>query len=137
MTLTDGLTSVGVKDYMNSEIIAKGAKFTRRVLEELDFNAIQVSAWTNDDAKNELIKQVILNYLKKYKELDAELRRKKFDLTIGDELPTGIVQMAKVYIAKNVRSRWVIRWPVVTVIKVSYQRLYDRKICHSWKTVLL
>lgn len=101
MTLTDGLTSVGVKDYMNSEIIAKGAKFTRRVLEELDFNAIQVSAWTNDDAKNELIKQVILNYLKKYKELDAELRRKKFDLTIGDELPTGIVQMAKVYIAKK------------------------------------
>ena len=101
MTLTEGLTSQGVKDYMNSEIIAKGAKFTRRVLEELDFNSIQVSAWTTDDAKNELIKQVILNYLKKYKELDAELRRKKFDLTIGDELPTGIVQMAKVYIAKK------------------------------------
>ena len=101
MTLIEGLTSQGVKDYMNSEIIAKGAKFTRRVLEELDFNAIQVSAWTTDDAKNELIKQVILNYLKKYKELDAELRRKKFDLTIGDELPTGIVQMAKVYIAKK------------------------------------
>ena len=101
MTLTEGLTSQGVKDYMNSEIIAKGAKFTRRVLEELDFNAIQVSAWTTDDAKNELIKQVILNYLKKYKELDAELRRKKFDLTIGDELPTGIVQMAKVYVAKK------------------------------------
>ena len=101
MTLTEGLTSQGVKDYMNSEIIAKGAKFTRRVLEELDFNAIQVSAWTTDGAKNELIKQVILNYLKKYKELDAELRRKKFDLTIGDELPTGIVQMAKVYIAKK------------------------------------
>ena len=101
MTLTEGLTSQGVKDYMNSEIIAKGAKFTCRVLEELDFNAIQVSAWTTDDAKNELIKQVILNYLKKYKELDAELRRKKFDLTIGDELPTGIVQMAKVYIAKK------------------------------------
>ena len=101
MTLTEGLTSQGVKDYMNSEIIAKGAKFTRRVLAELDFNAIQVSAWTTDDAKNELIKQVILNYLKKYKELDAELRRKKFDLTIGDELPTGIVQMAKVYIAKK------------------------------------
>ena len=55
MTLTEGLTSQGVKDYMNSEIIAKGAKFTRRVLEELDFNAIQVSAWTTDDAKNELI----------------------------------------------------------------------------------
>jgi len=101
MTLTNGCTSVGVRDYMNSEIIAKGVKFTRRALDELDYNSIQVSAWTTDEHKNELIKQVILNYLKKYKELDAELRRKKFDLTIGDELPTGIVQMAKVYIAKK------------------------------------
>ena len=101
MTLTNGCTSLGVRDYMNSEIIAKGAKFTRRALEELDYNSIQVSSWTSDEHKNELIKQVVLNYLKKYKELDAELRRKKFDLTIGDELPTGIVQMAKVYIAKK------------------------------------
>ena len=101
MTLTEGKVSQGVKDYMNTEIIVKGAKFTRKALEELDYNAIQVSKWTADSAKNELIKQVILNYLKKYKELDAELRRKKFDLTIGDELPTGIVQMAKVYIAKK------------------------------------
>ena len=101
MTLTEGKVSQGVKDYMNTEIIVKGAKFTRKALEELDYNSIQVSKWTADAAKNELIKQVILNYLKKYKELDAELRRKKFDLTIGDELPTGIVQMAKVYIAKK------------------------------------
>ncbi len=101
MTLTKGLVAQSVRDYMNSEVIAQGAKFTRHALEELDYNAIQVSAWTDDDHKNELIKQVILNYLKKYKELDAELRRKKFDLTIGDELPTGIVQMAKVYIAKK------------------------------------
>ena len=101
MTLTEGKVSQGVKDYMNTEIIVKGAKFTRKALEELDYNSIQVSKWTADATKNELIKQVILNYLKKYKELDAELRRKKFDLTIGDELPTGIVQMAKVYIAKK------------------------------------
>ncbi|MDR2968682.1 MAG: DNA-directed RNA polymerase subunit beta [Tannerellaceae bacterium] len=99
--LTDGRSSQGVKDYMNVEVVVKGARFTRKVLEELDYNAIQVSKWTVDDDKNDLIKQVILNYLKKYKELDAELRRKKFDLTIGDELPTGIVQMAKVYIAKK------------------------------------
>ena len=101
MTLTNGKTSQGVKDYMNTEIIPKGAKFTRKAFEDLDYNAIQVSKWTADAQKNELIKQVIMNYLKKYKELDAELRRKKFDLTIGDELPTGIVQMAKVYIAKK------------------------------------
>lgn len=86
---------------MNTDIIARGAKFSRKALEELDYNAVQVSKWTTDDHKNDLIKQVILNYLKKYKELDAELRRKKFDITIGDELPTGIVQIAKVYIAKK------------------------------------
>ncbi len=101
LTLTNGKTSQGVKDFMNTEIIPKGVKFTRKSFEDLDYNAIQVSKWTADAQKNELIKQVIMNYLKKYKELDAELRRKKFDLTIGDELPTGIVQMAKVYIAKK------------------------------------
>ena len=101
LTLTNGKVSQGVKDYMNTEVIAKGTKFSRKALEELDFNAIQVSKWTVDDDKNTLIKQVVLNYLRKNKELDAELRRKKFDLTIGDELPTGIVQMAKVYVAKK------------------------------------
>ncbi|OAV68373.1 DNA-directed RNA polymerase subunit beta [Bacteroidales bacterium Barb6XT] len=101
MVLTSNKTSQGVKDYLNAEVIPKGTKFTRRALEELDYNIVQVSKWTTDNEKNELIKMVILNYLKKFKELDAELRRKKFDITIGDELPTGIVQMAKVYIAKK------------------------------------
>ena len=101
MILTDGKVSQGVKDYMNLEVIPKGVKFTTDALESLDYNAVQVSKWTADAQKNELIKQVILNYLKKNKEMDAELRRRKFDMTIGDELPTGIVQMAKVYIAKK------------------------------------
>ena len=101
LELTSEELSQGVKDYLNSEVIAKGSKFTRAALEGLDYNSVQVSNWTVNAHKNELIKQIILNYLKKYKELDAELRRRKFDLTIGDELPTGIVQMAKVYIAKK------------------------------------
>ncbi|MGL5787958.1 MAG: DNA-directed RNA polymerase subunit beta [Bacteroidales bacterium] len=101
LVLTEGLNSQGVKDYLGVELIATGAKFTDRNLRELDYNSIQVSAWTSDEHKNELIKQVIMNYLKKFKELDAELKRKKFDLTIGDELPTGIIQLAKVYIAKK------------------------------------
>ena len=101
LELTSEEFSQGVKDYLNSEVIAKGSKFTRAALEGLDYNSVQVSNWTANAHKNELIKQIILNYLKKYKELDAELRRRKFDLTIGDELPTGIVQMAKVYIAKK------------------------------------
>ncbi|MDR2137999.1 MAG: DNA-directed RNA polymerase subunit beta [Tannerella sp.] len=101
--LTSGKTSQGVKDYLNTELIPRGSKFTRKALEEIDYNVVQISKWTTDAHKNELIRKLISNYLKKYKELDAELRRKKFDLTIGDELPTGIVQIAKVYIAKKRR----------------------------------
>ena len=101
LLLTEGRVSQGVKDYLNMDIIAKGAKFTKKAMEDLDYNTIQVSKWTSDGRVNELIKNLIVNYLKKYKELDAELRRRKFDITIGDELPTGIVQIAKVYIAKK------------------------------------
>ncbi|MDR1675682.1 MAG: DNA-directed RNA polymerase subunit beta [Tannerella sp.] len=101
LLLTSGKTSQGVKDYLNTDMIPRGSKFTRKALEEMDYNVVQISKWTTDPHKNELIKKLIGNYLKKHKELDAELRRKKFDLTIGDELPTGIVQIAKVYIAKK------------------------------------
>ncbi len=99
--LTSGKTSQGVKDYTGTEVIAKGSKFTQRALSELDYTSIQVSKWTTDAHKNDMIHATIMNYLRKYKELDAELRRKKFDISIGDELPSGIVQMAKVYIAKK------------------------------------
>ena len=101
LVLTDGKPSQGVKDYLNTDVIAKGAKFTKSALDSIDFESIQVSKWTSDDHKNDLIRDVIVNYLRKYKELDAELKRKRFDLTIGDELPSGIVQIAKVYVAKK------------------------------------
>ncbi|MDR1369967.1 MAG: DNA-directed RNA polymerase subunit beta [Dysgonamonadaceae bacterium] len=100
-TLTQGKVSPGVKDFMNVEVIGRGAKFSKEDLNKIDYTSVHVSKWTTDSARNELIRDVIVNYLKKYKELDAELRRKKFDYTIGDELPTGIIQMAKVYIAKK------------------------------------
>lgn len=101
LVLTDGKVSLGVKDYLNTDVIAKGAKFTKSALDNIDYESIQVSKWTQDDSKNDLIRDVIVNYLRKYKELDAELKRKRFDLTIGDELPSGIVQIAKVYVAKK------------------------------------
>ena len=101
LQLTEGKVSQGVKDYLNMDVISKGSKFMKKTLEDLDYNTIQVSRWTSDSHTNELIKNLVVNYLKKYKELDAELRRKKFDITIGDELPTGIVQIAKVYVAKK------------------------------------
>ena len=101
LALTDGLVSQGVKDYVGVEVVAKGAKFTKKELQDLDYTAIQLSGWTNDEHKNELISQLIINYIRKYKELAAEVKRKKFAITIGDELPSGIMQMAKVYIAKK------------------------------------
>ena len=101
LTLTEDLVSEGVKDYMGTEVIAKGAKFTRRDLETLDYTSVQLSKWVADEHKSGMIRDLIINFLKKYKELDAELKRKKFAITIGDELPAGIVQMAKVYVAKK------------------------------------
>ena len=101
LVLTQGKTSQGVKDFMGTEVVSKGTKFTAAVLHKIDYTAVQVSKWTTDAAKNDMIRATIINYLKKYKEYDAELRRKKFDISIGDELPSGIVQMAKVYIAKK------------------------------------
>jgi DNA-directed RNA polymerase subunit beta len=67
----------------------------------LDYNTVNPNKWTTDKEKNELIQKVIHNYRMKYKELDAKEKRQKYNLTIGDELPAGIVQLAKVYIAKK------------------------------------
>ena len=99
--LTRDKKSQGVKDYMGADLIAKGAPITSSVLNTFDYTAVQLSGWTNDEHTNKLIGQLIINYLKKFKILDAEMKRKKFAITIGDELPSGIIQMAKVYIAKK------------------------------------
>ena len=101
LVLTDGKTSGGVKDYTNMDIVPKGAKFSAKVLTDIDFQSVQLSKWTSDEHTNDLIRTTVINYLRKYKELDAELKRRRFDLTIGDELPSGIMQIAKVYVAKK------------------------------------
>jgi len=101
MTLTEGLKSAGVKDFLGTDVIPKDAAFNAAVLKEIDYDTINLSKWTTDAHKNDLIRQTIVNYLRKSKEIDAELRRKKFDISIGDELPSGIMQIAKVYIAKK------------------------------------
>jgi DNA-directed RNA polymerase subunit beta len=105
MELTAGKTSQGVKDFLGADVIAKGNKFTQKQLLDIDYTAVQLSKWTTDAHKNDLIRDVILNYLRKYKEYDAKLKRQKYNLTIGDELPSGIMQIAKVYIAKKRKIR--------------------------------
>ena len=101
LELTAGKLSAGVKDYMGAELIPAGAEITAPVLETFDYTAVQLSGWTDDEHTNELIKTLVINFLKKYKVLDAEIKRAKIAITVGDELPSGIIQMAKVYIAKK------------------------------------
>lgn len=101
LELTEDMVSQGVKDYSNAEIITKGNKFTMAALKNLDYEGIQSSGWTDDEHTNSLIQRLIMNYIRKYKQLDAEMKRLKFAITIGDELPSGVFQTAKVYIAKK------------------------------------
>ena len=101
LELTEDMVSQGVKDYSNAEIITKGNKFTMAALKNLDYEGIQSSGWTDDEHTNSLIQRLIMNYIRKYKQLDAEMKRRKFAITIGDELPSGVLQTAKVYIAKK------------------------------------
>ena len=105
MVLTSGKTSQGVKDFLGADLIAKGNKFTQKQLLEIDYTTVQVSKWTADAHKNDMIRDVILNYLRKYKELDAVLKREKYNISVGDDLPSGIVQLAKIYIAKKRKIR--------------------------------
>lgn len=101
MELTEGKESQGVKDYSDAEIVTKGSKFTVAALKNLDYEGVQSNGWTDDDHTNSLIQKLIMNFIRKYKQMDAELKRRKFAITIGDELPSGVIQMAKVYIAKK------------------------------------
>src|SRR6056297_3534814 len=99
--LVNGKTSQGVKDYFNSTVVPKGKKFTQKILQEIDYANISPKKWTTDKKKNATIEKILHNYAIERREIEADLRREKYNITIGDELPTGIVQMAKVYLAKR------------------------------------
>ena len=105
VTLLEGHTSAGVCDNVNTEVVAKGLSFTQERLKDLDYTSLMLANWTEDEHTNALVSECIMNYLAKHKELDAMCKREKFNLTIGDELPNGIIQMAKVYIAKRRKIR--------------------------------
>ena len=97
--------SQGVSDLYGVVIVEKGIDFKYEVLDKVDYENINPTKWTTDKNTNNLIKLLINNYLIAHKEFDAELKRIKYNLTIGDELPTGIMQLAKVYIAKKRKIR--------------------------------
>ena len=101
LALVKGKKAKCIVDNIGTEVIAEGATFTKNLLKPLDYSSLVLSGWTDDEHTNGLIRQLVINYQKKFNLMDAVLKRKKFAITIGDELPSGIIQMAKVYIAKK------------------------------------
>jgi len=104
-TLLRSRQSLGVFDLVGTELIPKGTVFSKERLNNIDFQSVLLDNWTSDAHRSALVRQCVLNYLEKQKEIDAQLKREMFNLTIGDELPNGIQQMAKVYIAKKRKIR--------------------------------
>ena len=98
-------TTAGIHDYFGVEVVAKGTRFTQKLLNEIDFLNVAADKWCGDAHLNLLVEKTINNYIIKYKEADAVLKRDKYNLTNGDELPAGIIQLAKVYIAKKRKLR--------------------------------
>jgi len=99
--LVSNRTSQGVYNNFSEQVVPQKTKFTQKILNNLDYLNINPDKWTTDKEKNDLIKQLINNYTIKYKELLGIYNRKTFVASVGDELPNGIVKMAKVYIAKK------------------------------------
>ena len=94
-----------VKDIIGTELLSKGQHFSKERLNQLNFQTVMLSGWTTDEEKNDLAARCVMNYIGKLKEMEAELKRQKFNITIGDELPNGIIQMAKVYVCKKRKIR--------------------------------
>lgn len=101
IVLVSGKTSQGVMNILKEVVVAKGTKFTQKILHNLDYANVNPNNWTTDRDKNILIKELLHNYSIKFKDILGAYNRKKFTSTVGDELPAGIVQLAKVYLAKK------------------------------------
>ncbi|MEM1217443.1 MAG: DNA-directed RNA polymerase subunit beta [Bacteroidota bacterium] len=94
-------SSNGVRSVYNETLIPKGTKFTQEVLRELEYSSIDYSNWTNDDHSNGLVASLLHNYSIKLNEEVGRYKREKFNISIGDELPAGVLKLAKVYMAKK------------------------------------
>ncbi len=100
-TLLKDKTCQGIKDYFGVELYPKGTRFSKKMLEEIDYQNLNADKWVGDQRIDNLIGIAINNYIIKYKEADAKVKREKYNITNGDELPSGVIQLAKVYIAKK------------------------------------
>ncbi len=101
LVLVKDKTSQGVKSIYGEQMIPKGTKFTQELLRNMEFTQLDYSGWTNDESINELIARLLHNYSIKLNEEVGRYKREKFNISIGDELPAGVLKLAKVYIAKK------------------------------------
>lgn len=99
--VVNGKTSQGVMNVYGEELIPKGTKFTNKNLSDLDFANVNANNWTTDKEKNDLINKIFTNYKIKLNEETTTFKREQFALTVGDELPTGILKLAKISLAQK------------------------------------
>ncbi|HHH54143.1 MAG TPA: DNA-directed RNA polymerase subunit beta, partial [Bacteroidetes bacterium] len=101
MVLLKGQISVGVMNVFGQEIIPKGSKFTRSLLKDVDFSVIEFNNWTEDEELNKLIAKLLHNHALRSSEIIGQYKREVFNINIGDELPAGVLKLAKVYLVKK------------------------------------
>ena len=99
--LVSGRASQGVQDHYREIHVKKGVKFSQKVLNTIDFTNINPNGWTTDNKLNEKVRTLIHNYHVKLNDVNGEFKRKNFQVAIGDELPAGIIKLAKVYVAQK------------------------------------
>ncbi len=92
--------SAGVKDVYGNEILPKRRKFSRSVLDKINYQEVETHGWTTDETTNQLLEELFRNYFLELNQLNAYQKRDEYSLTIGDELPMGVLQFAKVYVAE-------------------------------------
>ncbi|MCW3128141.1 MAG: rpoB [Bacteroidetes bacterium] len=101
MGVLAGKVSTGVFSNYKEEWISKGTKFSAKTIQDLDFANVDANNWTKEDESNVLVKAMLHNYNMRINEETGKYKREKFNISIGDELPSGVLKLAKVYIAKK------------------------------------
>ena len=105
MQLVGGKTTSGIKDIFGEEAVPKGTKFSEKLLGNLNYQNLDTAEWTKEEETNELIKRLIHNFNIKFNEEKGRFLRDKYAITVGDELPSGVLKLAKVYIAQKRKLR--------------------------------
>ena len=101
MSVLTGKVTTGIQTIYREELVSKGSKFTAKLLIDLDYAVVDGNNWTKDEDTNQLVKMMLHNYNMRVNEETGKYKREKFNISIGDELPSGVLKLAKVYIAKK------------------------------------